>query len=234
MNAKHQPGLSPDPCDAGRCFLCRNCLPEWKSAIAAARQVHTYKKGHVIYREGMDVRGLYFIIDGAVKVHQSWGKDKEIILRFAAAGDVLGHRGQGGAAIFPVSATTLEPTRLCFIPNNFLETTFKTNPSFLYAMMQLYAAELQKAERRMRSLALTPVKAGVAEALFAIGDIFGVDSEGFVRVPVTRSDIASYAGTTYEAVFRLLTEWTAAGLVSTLGKYIRINDRQRLAHNCTG
>lgn len=230
MSTKNHPIISPDPCDAGSCFLCRHCLPEWKGAIAAAREILQYKKGYMIYREGTEVAGLYFIKDGAVKVHQSWGKDKEIILRFAAAGDVLGHRGQGGPAIFPVSATTLEPTTVCFIPNDFLETTFKTNPSFLYSMMQLYATELQKAELRMRALALTPVKAVVAETLLTIKDIFGVDRAGFIRVPITRSDIADYAGTTYEAVFRLLTEWAAEGLVSTSGKYIRINDDQKLSN----
>jgi len=176
----------------------------------------------------MAVRGLYFIVAGAVKVHQSWGKDKEIILRFAAAGDVVGHRGQGGTAVFPVSATTLEATSVCFISNDFLETTFKANPSFLYAFMQLYAAELQKAERRMRSLALTPVKGRVAEALFTIRDIFGADADGFIRLPITRLDIASYAGTTYEAVFRLLTDWTSEKLVTTSGKFIRIENDQKI------
>jgi len=219
---------SNDPCDTGHCFLCRNCLPEWKGAIAAARQVLHYKKGQMIFREGMEVRGIYFIIKGGVKVHQSWAKDKEIVLRFSTAGDVLGHRGQGGSATYPVSATALEQTSVCFISAGFLETTIKTNPSFLFAMMQLYATELQKADWRMRSLALTPVKGRVAEALLTIREIFGSDDEGYVRIPITRLDIACYAGTTYEAVFRLMTEWIAEGLVSTSGKYIRINDDKKL------
>lgn len=206
------------------CFLCTHCLPEWKGAITANKQTLQYKKGQPIFREGEAVQGIYFIVSGAAKVHQSWGSDKELILHFATAGDVLGLRGQGNEAIFPISATALENTRVCFISNAFLETTLKTNTSFLYAMMQLYAVELRKAEKRMRNLALMDVRGRIAVALLTLEETFGLDGEGFIKVPVTRLDIASFAGTTYETVFRQLSDWSAGGFVGTAGKSIRINN----------
>lgn len=81
----------------------------------------------------------------------------------------------------------------------------------------------------MRGLATMPVKSRVAEALFVIREVLGADSEGYFRIPVTRIDIASYAGTTYEAVFRLLTVWAREGLVTTAGKKIRINYEEKLS-----
>jgi CRP/FNR family transcriptional regulator len=205
-------------------------MPEWKVAIAAARQILQYKKGQSVFSEGEEVQGIYFIYSGAVKVHQSWGRgsDKELILHFASSGDVVGHRGQGGQSTYPISATALEQTSICFISNTFLEATLKTNPSFLYRMMQLYAGELQKAEKRMRNLALMEVKGRIADALLAIQETFTLDEGGYIRVPVTRQDIASYAGTTYETVFKLFTEWSNRGLIETAGKNIRINDSQLL------
>lgn len=217
-----------DTCDLSRCFLCRNCLPEWNGAIATEKQTLYFKKGRAIFREGEEVRGIYFVYDGAVKIHQYWGGDKDFIVRFATFGDVLGHRGQTHGTAFPVSATALDHTRICFIRNEFLESTFKTNTSFLYAMMQLYAGELQRAESRMRSLAVMPVKGRVAEALFTIQEVFGLNAEGYISVPITRLDIACYAGTAYEAVFRLFTKWSGEGIVSTQGKYIRIIDEKKL------
>jgi CRP/FNR family transcriptional regulator len=161
-------------------------------------------------------------------VHQSWGEEKEFILRFAAAGSVVGHRGFGTATGFPVSATALEKTRACFITAGFLETALKANPSFCYSMMQLYAAELQKAEQRIHDLAVQPVRTRVADALFSIRESFGADSDGFIRIPITRLDIASYAGTTYEAVFRLMSEWSKAGAITTTGKKFKINNEYLL------
>lgn len=217
-----------DPCPLDRCVLCRSCSPAWTGQIAASHQVFHYQKGQTIFSEGKELRGLYFIYCGAVKVHQSWGPGNEFILRFAVSGDVLGHRAQGSGAASPISATALERTTVCYLDNEFLETTIKANPSFVHSMMLLYAAELQNAEKRMRNLAMMPVKSRVAEALFAIREVLGADKQGYFRIPVTRIDIACYAGTTYEAVFRLLSTWATEGLVTTAGKKIRIDDEEKL------
>ncbi|MDP4150715.1 MAG: Crp/Fnr family transcriptional regulator [Bacteroidota bacterium] len=220
--------MATDICEMYSCFLCAHCLPEWKGAIASNRQILHYKKGQPLFSEGEEVSGIYFIASGAVKVHQSWGPDRELILHFAKAGDVVGYRGQGGERIFPISATALDNTVACFISTSFLEATLKTNTSFLYAMMQLYAGELRKAEKRMRDLALMDVRGRIAEALFAIRDAFALDDQGYISLPVTRLDMASFAGTTYETVFRLFSDWSHLGLIETSGKRIRIKDSIRL------
>lgn len=217
------------PCRFDRCVLCGACSPGWRPQIASNRESLQYEKGEIIFREGKEVHGLYFIYSGSAKVHQSWGPGNDFILRFAVSGDVLGHRAQGGSSDCPVSATALERTTVCYLDNVFLEATANANPLFVRMMMQLYAEELQKAEKRMRGLATMPVKSRVAEALFVIREVLGADSEGYFRIPVTRIDIASYAGTTYEAVFRLLTVWAREGLVTTAGKKIRINYEEKLS-----
>lgn len=196
--------------------------------IAPERKVYAYRKGQSIFREGEEVKGIYFVSEGAVKIHRYWGGGKEFILRWAGSGEVIGHRGKGNGHRFPVSATVLAPTTVCFITSEFLEGIFTTHPSFLYAMMELYASELTMAENRMRDLAIMPVSGRVAEALFTIREVFGTDGLGFTRIPVTRLDIACHAGTTYEAVFRLLSEWSREGLICTSGKNIRILEEKRL------
>jgi CRP/FNR family transcriptional regulator len=220
--------MTGDICDLSSCFLCTHCVSEWKGAVASAKQTRHYKKGQSIFREGEEVTGIYFIYSGAVKVHQAWGNDKELILRFATSGSIVGYRGHGGGTTFPISATALEPTTVCFVTSAFLEASLKTNPGFLYTMMQLYAGELQKAEKRMRNLAMMEVKGRIADALLTIQETFRVDAEGYIKVPVTRHDIAAYAGTTYETVFKLFTEWSGSGLMETSGKSIRINDSHQL------
>lgn len=222
------PAVVAESCHLDRCVLCRSCSPEWSEQIAANREVFHYPKGQTIFSEGKELGGLYFIYSGAVKVHQSWGPENEFLVRFAVSGDVLGHRAQGSSAASPVSATALEPTTVCYIANDFLETTMQANPSFVRLMMLLYASELQKAEKRMRELAVMPVKSRVAQALLVIRDVLGTDDKGYFRIPVTRVDIASYAGTTYEAVFRLLTVWAREGLVTSAGKKIKVNHEKAL------
>lgn len=221
--------MQDDACNLQTCFLCQTCNPAWKEVIAVKKKTIFYKKGQSIFNEGDEVKGIFFIFSGAAKVYQHWGDQKELIIRFATAGDVLGHRGIGTSHVYPITATAMENTKTCFITNDFLEATLQANPNFTYRMMHFYATELQKAERRMRNLVHMEVKGRIADALLELSRVFGVNSEGFITMPVTRQDIASYAGTTYETVFKFFVALTAANIITTAGKNIKIMDAEKLA-----
>ena len=215
-------------CNLSSCFLCSHCLPEWKELVAVKKKTFRFRKGEMIFREGEPVNGIYFLYSGAVKVHKQWVDQKELIIRFTREGDILGHRGFGAGEMYPVSATALTESKACFISNNFLETTLKADHGFTYKLMQVYATELQKAETRMRNLALMDVKGRIAGTLLELKETFGVGKDKHISVPVTRQDIASYSGTIYETVFKFLKTLTAEKTVSATGKSIRIHNEKKL------
>jgi len=208
------------PCNLKDCFLCRHCMPEWRELIAVKKKTLPIKKGKPVFREGEKVTGIYFLYTGFVKVHKQWLGQKDLILRFASPGDILGHRGLGGADLYPITATALEDSQLCYISNDFLESSLKANPELTYQFMHFYAAELQRTEQRMRDMVHMEVKGRIANALLEIAKL---------PITITRQDIASYAGTTYETVFKFFTELTNGNVIATSGKDIRITDPARLA-----
>lgn len=219
--------LSPG-CVHEQCFLCKHSLPQWRSLISAKKKIITYKKGKKIFREGDPVQGIFFIYEGSVKVSKNWGGQKELIIRFAKAGGVLGFRGFGGDLVYPISATALEDCTICFIENDLLELLLVANGFLSYHLLQLYATELQKTEKRMRDLVLREVKDRIVLALVEISEAFGTGEDDFLALPISRQDIASYAGTTYETVFKFFTELSIKNILTTSGKQIRINDHKAL------
>jgi CRP/FNR family transcriptional regulator len=209
-------------------------MPEWKDAIASKKTTLDFKKGKEIFKEGEKVKGIFFIYSGSVKVYTKWIGAKELILRFAGAGDILGHRGIGVNTVYPVSASAMEDSKICFIPNDFLEATLKVDPSFTHRLMLFYASELQKAEKRMRDLAHMETKGRIALTLMEMAEIYGLDKEKYIALPVSRQDIASYAGTTYETIFKFFTTLIKTNVLSVSGKKIRINQPNRLKSFVTG
>ncbi|MDR3697216.1 Crp/Fnr family transcriptional regulator [Mucilaginibacter sp.] len=219
---------SKNECNVNTCFMCRNCLKQWQPAIAANKVNLKVKRGEVIFNEGDEVRGVYFVYDGVVKVHKKWGADKELIIRFATGGAILGHRGLGSNNIYPISATALEDGIICYIDLPFFESTLKVNTDFTYNLMLFFASELQESERKMRNLAHMSVKGRVAQALISLRDQFGKKEDGSINIELSRQDLASYAGATYETVFRVLNEMLKENLIKTSGKKIIINNREKL------
>lgn len=214
-------------CDLKSCFFCRGCLPEWLAAVKPARETLQVKKGEILFEEGGKVTGIYFVFEGAVKVHKKWG-DKELIVRFAKKGDIVGHRGLGSDDLFPVSATAIDHSVVCFIPLPFFLASLKVNQELLLDLMFFFAEELKVSERKMRNLAHMPVKGRVAQALLTLEEKFGRQENGFIDLSLTKQDLASYAGATYETVFRVLNDLADEKLVSSSGKYLAILDKEKL------
>jgi CRP-like cAMP-binding protein len=217
-----------------KCFLCSNTVPEWRETINLHKQNLKFKKGEVIFREGDPVTGIYFVYSGTAKVYKKWGDDKELIIRFAADGSILGHRGLGSKMIYAVSAMAIEPLVLCFVDIKFFEASLKTNTSLSYKLMVQFAEELDISERKMRDLAHMPVKGRLAQALLSLEEQFGLNKDGCINLELSRQDLAAFSASTYETVFRVIIDLTKENLVAVTGKQIRIIDRKKLAQLTDG
>ena len=214
--------LNKKTCDLNSCVLCRQCLKDWLPAIDSNRKSFHFKKGELLFKEGENMTGMYFINSGLVKVHKHWSSEKELILRLAKNGDIVGHRGLGNDTVYPVSGTALMPTDVCFVDLDFFNSTLKVNPDFLYQLMMFFAAELKESEKRMRNLAHMTVKERIANALLFLRQKFGTTTDGDIDIRLSRQDLASYTGTTYETLFRIMNELAAENAISMEGKNISI------------
>lgn len=138
-----------------------------------------------------------------MKVHKHW-RDKELIIRFANDGAIFVHRGTGTATSnYPISATAIETTSLCYVDIEFFKTTLKVNHDFAYSLLMFYAEELQASENKMRNLALMSVKSRLAVAILNLKTQFGLNSEDFLNLALNRQDLATYTGATSETVAHL-------------------------------
>ncbi len=226
-----QPDMSKknkETCDLKSCVLCRQCLPNWLPAVAASRECFHYKKGELLFKEGEEVKGIFFINTGLVKVHKKWDDEKELILRIAGNEDIVGHRGIGSDTIYPVSGTVLAATDVCFIRLDFFNDTLKVNHEFLYQLMMFFAAELKESEKRMRKLAHMSVKGRIANAIITLKQKFGADAGGHLNIILSRQDFASYVGATYETVFRMINEMIEDNAIKVEGKKIIIHSESKL------
>ncbi len=221
-------------CDTSSCFMCRNCIPEWLPAIAHGKKNLKLKKNEILFKEGEPVSGVYFVFSGSLKVYKKWDEEKELIIRFAKDGAMLGHRGLGSNLVYPISAAALEPSVVCFIDNKLFEATLKTNSEFTSQMIHFLVQELYESEKKMRNLAHMPVKGRVAEALLQLSDLYGTNDKGFINMALSRQDLASFAGATYETVFRVINDLVKEKLVKLSGKSIAITDHEGLAKLSAG
>src|SRR5690606_31113221 len=210
------------------CFMCRHAGRDWWENIDIRRQVIKANKGQQIINEGEEAIGVYFVQEGLVKVHKRHG-DKESIVRFANQEEIIVHRGMpGDKPIFPISATCLENCVLCFVPFDFFKKLLRTNPALTYAMLLFYADELQLSEQKVTNQAHLSVKGRLAWSFFQLEEKMGMDNEGYIKLMLSKTDLAAYVGSTYESVYRMMTELVTEGVIESVDKRVKIKDRAKL------
>ena len=208
-------------------FIEKHCTKEWQTFINFHKEIKTYQKDEYIFEAGQDTKGLFIIDSGKVKITYRQYDGSRRLIRLANEGDVLGHRGFGGNWKYPISAYTLEETAVSFIPVDVFNTVAKANPVFTYHLMMFFAEELRKSEASIKHY---PVKNQVARALLDNLKAFGFESKSSKKLSytLTRKDLASKAGTTYETVVRTLAEFNKNGIIKIEKKSIHILDEEGL------
>ncbi len=219
----------------GDCFSCQNlsCLMKKNydadsyADVVANRYIIDCKKSQSFIMEGAPVQGIFFVYSGKAKVTRTGANGKEQVIRLAADGDIVGHRGYNRATVYPIAATALENTTLCYFHHKYFTNEMQTHNTLTYDLMLFYADELDKSEARAKRYAQMNVKDKVIDTLLTIYDRFGQDEKG-LRFVLSRTELANVAGTKSEQLIRSLTALKNKGWINCEGKYIFIVDAAAL------
>ncbi len=181
-------------CSNKRCYLNTNCLSSWLEYVETFKTRKLISAGMKVFTEGDLVTGIYVICSGKLKITMKTGTSRESIIRLAADGQVLGHRGISKNMIYPISAETLEDSELAFIPNEVFFKLLKHNVDLSTFMMMFFADELMRSEQKFRMHALASETMKVASALCMVVDAFGyVNDTQQIDSPMSFSDLSNFA-----------------------------------------
>ncbi len=218
---------------------CENCIVRQLNSLKAlskdelkkisdSKVTKSIKKGEAIFTEGERLNGVFCVRDGVSKLSKISDNGKDTIVKIAAKGEVLGQRSVIADEKANLSAVALNNMELCYIPKKQLTDSISVNPLFTKAILIQMANDLKFADNIIVNMAQKNVRQRVAEVLTYLYDNFGVDNEDFIKLTLTREDIANVVGTAKEACIRTLTSFRKEGWISTKGKRIKLNDKPAL------
>lgn len=196
--------------------------------LFACNSVKHYKKGSLVYAEKTRIKGCYFIYSGIIKIYQTGSEGKEQIIKFEKEGNIFGFRSVIRKEPACTSVEVLTDAILCYIPDTVLLDSIKNNSNFAYDLMQIACKELGESNRYIKDIAQKPVKGRLAEILMMLASDFGIESDGTLKLTISREDLSNFVGTATETVIRLLSDYKAEGLVESKGRKIRLIDIEKL------
>lgn len=217
-----------DKCSLESGSLFKHLSSEELQILNYEKDFRQYKRGDILYQEGNRISGFFCVNSGVIKVFKTGFDGKEQIIRFAKKGDIIAYRSVLSNELACTSAKVIEDCQVCFIPSEILIQFIKTNSSYSLELLKLACHELGEANSFITDIAQKTVRERLAEILLLLANDFGLDEENFLKVSLTREELANIVGTATESVIRLLSEFKSDKLVELNGRKIRILNQRGL------
>lgn len=200
---------------------------DFKKVLNSKKTVF-YHKGDVIFEDGQAPEGVYFIEKGTTKLSKQGAYGKDQILRFIKEGDLLGYRSLLCGENFQAQAEAMTDVQATFLPADVFLYLLEVDPQLSFVMLQKIAYELGESANTVTFLAQKTVRERLAEVLLLLEQKLGTDPEGFIKISLTREEIANLIGTATESAIRLISEFKNDQLIETEGRNIKILNHEKL------
>lgn len=202
--------------------------PEDFEVFDKALQYLEFSKGETVFEDGESPKGVYFIEKGTLKLSKSGVYGKDQILRFYKENDLTGYRSLLSGENFQAKAEAMTPMKVQFLPADVFLHLLEVDSKLSYAMLQKIAYELGESSNTVTFLAQKTVRERLAEILILLEQKLGTDPEGFIKISLTREEIANLIGTATESAIRLISEFKQDDLIAVEGRNIKILNREKL------
>ena len=177
----------------------------------------TFKRGHVLARQGDPARHFYLVESGFLKVLQLTPEGAEVIVRFIAPGEPFGGVVALGNAVYPVTAVVVQPSTLASWSRDAVAELLAQTPQVRVNIMREMATHMTDALTRVRELTTARVGQRLAHALLRLSRQCGQPGPDGVLItqPLTRQELADLTGATLYTVSRTLAKWESDGLLES-------------------
>ncbi|PIF01678.1 MAG: Crp/Fnr family transcriptional regulator [Maribacter sp.] len=222
--------------DQGR---CENCIVRQFNPLRAmsktelkkvsdSKVAKKVKKGETIFEEGDKLDGVFCVRKGVSKLSKLSSNGKDQIIKLASKGEVMGQRSVIAEEYTNLSAIAVSDMEVCFVPKDSIVHTLSKNPDYAIEVLRHMAHDLREADDVIVNMSQKTVKQRIAEAFIYLKNSYGEDDKGFLKLTLSREDIANVVGTATESAIRIISEFKKKGMIRTSGKKIGVLNEKLL------
>jgi CRP-like cAMP-binding protein len=187
-------------------------------------------RGEVLFVAGEEARGLYVVVDGAVRAFRESIEGREQVIHVERAGATIAEVPVFDDGTYPSTVAAEEESTVLFIDKRDVRRLCLDHPQIALAALKLLAGRLRKCAELVEALSLREVDQRLARLLLTEAVRRGVreSSQLAVDLVLTNQQIAARIGTVREVVSRALNRLQQNGLIRVQGRCVFITDEEAL------
>lgn len=193
-------------------------------AVAALAVERRYAEGETLFLRGDPGEGMLVLLQGRIRLSIVSAEGRELILRQAEAGDVIGEIAVIDGGRRTADAVAAAPVVAGFIGQPPFTKLLAERPGLQMLILQVMCARLRETTDQLESIALYPLEARLARFLLWHLKRHGrtrADGARIAPLTISQGAIASFVGASRPKVNRLIAAFEAAGAIERRGAIIQ-------------
>lgn len=179
------------------------------------REIQSYfhyqkaEKNTYLFKEGDDMKGIYFLFEGKIKIYKSNSIGKEQLVNMYSAGDVFPHIGHYfHSRACPANALILQDTKFFIIPTEEIEPLLLQSPVVSKLFLSVMGEKVIDLQSRLEDKMLGTTTEQVVNLLLRLSKKYGQETASRtiqLNEAFQNTDLANMIGMTRETVSRTMT-----------------------------
>ncbi len=214
-----------------RCVLFSRVDNETMARCVDSLRSRRYRRNETIFHQGDPGDSLYVIQSGAVKIVLPDPEGEEgAIIATLGAGDFFGELALLDGEEHSATAIALEPAEALVLRRETFDRLVDEDPNLRRALFAGLVGELRRLTFHVGELHFLNLPGRLARRIVRMAREADPDARGEIRLPwpFSQSELAAMIGGTRQTVNRLLSEFTAEGLIRIEKETLIVPDLDRL------
>jgi len=194
------------------------------SALADRAVEQRLAPGEILFIAGEEARGLYVIVEGAVRAFRESVDGREQVIHVERAGATIAEVPMFDDGTYPSTVAAEEDSLILFIDKRDVRKLCLSHPNIALATLKLLATRLRRCAELVESLSLHEVDERLARLLLDEARARGrrAGKEIVLELVLTNQQIAARIGTVREVVSRAFSRLQQNELIVVNGRVVTI------------
>lgn len=207
------------------------CPKKVDAGMLDQRDHPTFDSNQYVYLPDEPAKKIFLINEGRIKIGTYGEEGKEITKAILSPGEVFGELALISEGTRRDFAYTLEPTTLCVLEKEDLQSMLRVRSDLQLYFMRLIGNRTLQLEQRLENLMFKTSRTRIIEFLHELATTKGraVGYEREVRNMLTHKEIADLTGTSRQTVNTVLNDLRRAEILTFNRKRMLVRDMEQLA-----
>jgi CRP-like cAMP-binding protein len=189
-----------------------------------------FEKGQLLFSQNTPVFSLFWIHDGFVKLHQKENKQQCTIFKIDGKNGFTGLSDCCGDKPHQFSATALTTVNAIAIDPQTFGNNILSKPDLSQIIVKLLSKECNHFLQRLTTRLHKQLPGRVANTILYFYKLF--DENETFEFPLSRTELAQFAGTTRESFIRTLAEFRNDRIINIDDRKVEINSLEIVKTLC--